>query len=85
MKEGNDISNIYSKFEEHTSDNFLKTAFLKNFLRWQPPLSISVWRLILAPGKVVPPIFIHVSDRERCRIDHLNSLGDFSFGFGRQG
>ena len=35
------------------------------------PLPIVLWRLTLAPGKVVPQFF-HQNDQEGCRIDHLD-------------
>ena len=79
IKEGNDVSNIYCKIQDHTMKTFFKIVISNIAGLHQPPLTLWLWRrlhqppspswlwrLTLPPGKVVPPTFFHQNDYKGC-------------------
>ena len=70
IREGNDISNIHSKFQNHTINKSFKMATV-SFLRWQPPPLPAIFDgyLTLPPG--TPDFFKNQNDRKECTLDYL--------------
>ena len=76
IKEGNDISNIHFKIQDHTMKTFFKIV-ISNIARLHQPPTLWLWRLTLPPGKVVPPTFFHQNDHKGYKRDYLGALGHF--------
>ena len=75
VREGNDISNIHSKFQDHTVNTFGKMATF-NFLRWwQPSPTRHIWQL------TYPRFLFHQNDRKKCTLDLPRWLRSRSFLF----
>ena len=82
IKEVIDISNWHNKFQDHMQARTFQNGGCKFFSGGNYPLPTGIWRLTLAPGKVVSPFFLNQNDHEGCRIDNLYRwLKSLSFSF----
>ena len=69
IKEGNDVSNIYCKIQDHTMKAIFKVVISNIAGLYQPPLTLCLWRFTLPQAKVEPQLyFIKMTAQDRKEI-----------------
>ena len=77
IKEGNDVSNIYCKIQDHTVKIFFKIV-ISNIARLHQPPSPSDFDCLPYPQvRWYPQLFFHQNDCKGCKGDYLDALGHF--------
>ena len=86
LREGNDISDIHSKYQDHEINIFVQNGyFWFSQVATTPPRTRHLWQLTLPPPQGVNSIFSPQNDSKGCTLDYIDGLGHFLSGFGSTG